>query len=270
MHQITLIPGDGIGPEVIRSAREVVTAAGANVTWETVGAGMRTGEESGTPLPANVFDSIARTRLALKGPVQTPFGDAYPVVVEGRTHPSVTIALRKELNLFVNVRPARNYPGVKSRFDNQSLIFREQRGRMPAASAWSMQYRRGDQDHHARTTARHALCPRIHAQGRACSRCPQIERDETDRRLVPQDRAAVARDYPSSRSTNAWSCAVHGTVGRPGIRLPAAATSTALPPSRREPRRQLASRPRQHRHDCACSSRTCGDIGGGTSPIRWR
>ncbi|MBI3053195.1 MAG: isocitrate/isopropylmalate dehydrogenase family protein [Betaproteobacteria bacterium] len=126
MHQITLIPGDGIGPEVTRSAREIVTAAGANVTWETVGAGMRTGEECGTPLPANVFESIARTRLALKGPVQTPFGDAYPVVVEGRTHPSVTIALRKELKLFVNVRPARNYPGVKSRFDNVDLlIFRE-------------------------------------------------------------------------------------------------------------------------------------------------
>ena len=126
MHQITLIPGDGIGPEVTRSAREVVTAAGAAVTWETVGAGLRTGEECGTPLPANVFESIARTRLALKGPVQTPFGDAYPVVVEGRTHPSVTIALRKELKLFVNVRPACNYPGVKSRFDNVDLlIFRE-------------------------------------------------------------------------------------------------------------------------------------------------
>lgn len=126
MHQITLIPGDGIGPEVTRSTREVVTAAGANVTWETVGAGLRTGQECGTPLPASVFESIARTRLALKGPVQTPFGDAYPVVVEGRTHPSVTIALRKELKLFVNVRPARNYPGVKSRFDNVDLlIFRE-------------------------------------------------------------------------------------------------------------------------------------------------
>ncbi|MDP2707153.1 MAG: isocitrate/isopropylmalate family dehydrogenase, partial [Burkholderiales bacterium] len=96
MHQITLIPGDGIGPEVTRSARDIVTAAGANVTWETVGAGLRTGEECGTPLPANVFESIARTRLALKGPVQTPFGDAYPVVVGDRTHPSVTIALRKE------------------------------------------------------------------------------------------------------------------------------------------------------------------------------
>jgi isocitrate dehydrogenase (NAD+) len=130
MRLITLIPGDGIGPEVTQSAREVVTAAGANVSWDIVGAGMQTGKQQGTPLPASVFESIARTRLALKGPVQTPFGDDYPVRVERgtgpRIYPSVTIALRKELKLFVNVRPARNYPGVKSRFDNVDLlIFRE-------------------------------------------------------------------------------------------------------------------------------------------------
>jgi isocitrate dehydrogenase (NAD+) len=130
MQQITLIPGDGIGPEVTQSARDVVTAAGANVSWDTVSAGMQTGKQQGTPLPASVFESIAVTRLALKGPVQTPFGDDYPVRVEHgtepRIYPSVTIALRKELKLFVNVRPARNYPGVKSRFDNVDLlIFRE-------------------------------------------------------------------------------------------------------------------------------------------------
>jgi isocitrate dehydrogenase (NAD+) len=130
MQQITLIPGDGIGPEVTQSARDVVTAAGANVSWDTVSAGMQTGKQQGTPLPASVFESIAVTRLALKGPVQTPFGDDYPVRVERgtgpRIYPSVTIALRKELKLFVNVRPARNYPGVKSRFDNVDLlIFRE-------------------------------------------------------------------------------------------------------------------------------------------------
>ena len=130
MQQITLIPGDGIGPEVTQSARDVVTAAGANVSWDTVSAGMQTGKQQGTPLPASVFESIAVTRLALKGPVQTPFGDDYPVCVERgtgpRIYPSVTIALRKELKLFVNVRPARNYPSVKSRFDNVDLlIFRE-------------------------------------------------------------------------------------------------------------------------------------------------
>ena len=126
MHRITLIPGDGIGPEVTQSAREVVDAAGVDVTWDVVGAGMQTGRDEGTPLPASVFRSIAESRLALKGPTQTPFGDAYPVPVGDRVYPSVAIALRKELQLFVNVRPARNYPGIKSRFDHVDLvIFRE-------------------------------------------------------------------------------------------------------------------------------------------------
>ena len=126
MHRITLIPGDGIGPEVTQSAREVVDAAGVDVTWDVVGAGMQTGRDEGTPLPARVFRSIAESCLALKGPTQTPFGDAYPVPVEDRVYPSVAIALRKELQLFVNVRPARNYPGIKSRFDHVDLIiFRE-------------------------------------------------------------------------------------------------------------------------------------------------
>lgn len=126
MHCITVIPGDGIGPEVVQSARDVVTAAGVEIAWDAVSAGMSAGKEQGTPLPANVFDSIARTHLALKGPTQTPFGDAYPVPVGDRIYPSVAIALRKELQLFVNVRPARTYPGIKSRFDNVDLIiFRE-------------------------------------------------------------------------------------------------------------------------------------------------
>ena len=126
MHTVTLIPGDGIGPEVAQAAREVVGAAGVELQWEVVEAGMRAGEACGEPLPPAVFESVARTRLALKGPTQTPFGDAYPVRANGRVYPSVAIALRKELKLFVNVRPARNYPGIRSRFDNVDLlIFRE-------------------------------------------------------------------------------------------------------------------------------------------------
>lgn len=135
MQQITLIPGDGIGPEVVGSARAILEAAGADVTFDEVVAGMRAEQQSGTPLPRPVFDSIARTRIALKGPTQTPFGGTYAVPIERtgadgriekRSHPSVTIALRKELNLFVNVRPIKNYPGVASRYENIDLvIFRE-------------------------------------------------------------------------------------------------------------------------------------------------
>ena len=74
MHQVTLIPGDGIGPEVTQAAREVVAASGAAVSWEVHNAGLAAGKEHGTPLPQSAVDSIRRNRLALKGPTQTPFG----------------------------------------------------------------------------------------------------------------------------------------------------------------------------------------------------
>jgi isocitrate dehydrogenase (NAD+) len=135
MQTVTWIPGDGIGPEVTRAARDIVLASGAAVQFEEVAAGMREGERSGTPLPAAVFESIARNKVVLKGPTQTPFGGDYRVrierkndkgVIEKRTHPSVAIALRKELGLYVNVRPVRNYPSVQSRYDNVDIvIFRE-------------------------------------------------------------------------------------------------------------------------------------------------
>ncbi len=135
MRAITLIAGDGIGPEVSAAARAVVEASGADVRFEEVVAGKRAEEEHGTPLPRTVFDSMGRTRLALKGPTQTPFGGDYRVSVERpdtaggtarRSHPSIAIALRQELGLFVNVRPVKNYPGVASRFEGVDLvIFRE-------------------------------------------------------------------------------------------------------------------------------------------------
>lgn len=135
MQKITLIPGDGIGPEVTRAAREVVAASGASVAFDEVLIGQRAEREAGTPLPVSVFDSIATTRLALKGPTQTPFGGDYRIHierkdsaghVERRSYPSVAIALRKELGLYINVRPVKNYPGVASRFERVDLIiFRE-------------------------------------------------------------------------------------------------------------------------------------------------
>ncbi|MCW5603421.1 MAG: isocitrate/isopropylmalate dehydrogenase family protein [Burkholderiales bacterium] len=135
MHRITLIPGDGIGPEVTAAARDIVLASGAKVEFREVVAGMRAERESGTPLPTGVFDAVTETKIALKGPTQTPFGGTYRIYVERtdaagqagkRDYPSIAIALRKELGLFVNVRPIKNYPGVASRFDKVDLlIFRE-------------------------------------------------------------------------------------------------------------------------------------------------
>lgn len=135
MQRVTLISGDGIGPEVAGAARAVLEAAGAALAFEEVIAGQRAERDSGTPLPLPVFESLARTKLALKGPTYTPFGGDYRVPIERpdaegriqkRSHPSITIALRKELGLFVNVRPIKNYPGVASRYrDIDLVIFRE-------------------------------------------------------------------------------------------------------------------------------------------------
>jgi isocitrate dehydrogenase (NAD+) len=135
VQRVTLIPGDGIGPEVTAAAKTVVLASGAAVEFEEVIAGLRASAEQGTALPRAVFDSIDRTRVALKGPTRTPFGGDYRVAIERsgttgntvkRSHPSISIALRKELGLFVNVRPFKSRPGVASRFSNVDLIiFRE-------------------------------------------------------------------------------------------------------------------------------------------------
>jgi isocitrate dehydrogenase (NAD+) len=128
------VPGDGIGPEVVGATCAIIQASGAKVEFEEALVGLRAEKEQGTPLPVSVLESIERNGLALKGPTQTPFGGNYRIKIErmrgGREwradYPSIAIALRKELELYVNVRPIKNYPGVASRFDRVDLvIFRE-------------------------------------------------------------------------------------------------------------------------------------------------
>jgi len=134
LKRITVIPGDGIGPEVVGSACAIIKASGAKVEFEEVLVGLRAEKELGTPLPVSVLESVERNGLAIKGPTQTPFGGNYRINIERvkdgkeirNDYPSIAIALRKELQLYVNVRPVKNYPGVKSRFENVDLvIFRE-------------------------------------------------------------------------------------------------------------------------------------------------
>lgn len=133
VHDIVLVPGDGIGPEVTGAARQVVDAAGVKVRWTTARAGLEAERESGAPLPEATIEAIRLHGVALKGPTATPFGGNYRIRFERpaddgspRSYPSITVALRKELGLFVNVRPARNYPGIASRYRNVDLlIFRE-------------------------------------------------------------------------------------------------------------------------------------------------
>lgn len=112
-HTITLIPGDGIGPEVSLAAQRCVEATGVRVDWETVHAGSDIMEKTGTPLPENVLDSVKKNRIAIKGPVTTPVGSGFR---------SVNVALRKELDLFACLRPCKWYPGVRSLYKDIDLI----------------------------------------------------------------------------------------------------------------------------------------------------
>jgi len=112
-YNITLIPGDGIGPEVMKAARDVINAAGVKINWEIVDAGEGVIEEYGTPLPDHVIDSIKRNKIAIKGPVTTPVGKGFR---------SVNVGLRQALNLYANVRPVKTYKGIPSRYDNVDLI----------------------------------------------------------------------------------------------------------------------------------------------------
>jgi isocitrate dehydrogenase (NAD+) len=116
-YTVTLIPGDGIGPEVSAAAVRVLTATGVPFEFETESAGAEAMGLEGVALPARVLESIRRNKLALKGPTGTPVGTG---------HRSVNVELRKTLDLYANVRPVRTLPGVKSRYDNVDLvIFRE-------------------------------------------------------------------------------------------------------------------------------------------------
>lgn len=112
-YKITLIPGDGSGPEVIAAAKRVVEATGVAIEWEQAEAGAAMIEKYGTPLPDETIESIHRNGVALKGPVTTPVGTGFR---------SVNVAMRKIFDLYANVRPAKTYPGVISRYDNIDLV----------------------------------------------------------------------------------------------------------------------------------------------------
>jgi isocitrate dehydrogenase (NAD+) len=112
-HLVTLIPGDGIGPEVSEAMRRVVEATGVDIEWDVREAGAEVLEREGTPLPDTVLEAIRDSRVAIKGPVTTPVGTGFR---------SVNVALRQELDLFAAVRPARAYPGVRTRHPGVDIV----------------------------------------------------------------------------------------------------------------------------------------------------
>jgi len=112
-HKITLIPGDGIGPEVTKPTLGIIKAAGVKVDWEPHLAGAEALKKHGSTIPRALMDSFERNRVALKGPVTTPVGEGFT---------SVNVALRQTFNLYANLRPIKNLPGVKARYQDIDLI----------------------------------------------------------------------------------------------------------------------------------------------------
>jgi isocitrate dehydrogenase (NAD+) len=112
-HTITLIPGDGIGPEVTEAVVRILKAVGVSIDWETHTAGVVAFERTGQALPVQLIDSVRKNKVALKGPVTTPIGHGFT---------SVNVGLRKALDLFANLRPVWNLPGVASRFEGVDLV----------------------------------------------------------------------------------------------------------------------------------------------------
>jgi isocitrate dehydrogenase (NAD+) len=113
MYNITLIPGDGTGPEISEAAKRVIEATGVPIQWDVQDAGLDVYEKEGTPLPQRVIDSIRKNKVALKGPVTTPVGTGFR---------SVNVTLRQALDLYCCLRPSRIYKGVRTRYDNVDIV----------------------------------------------------------------------------------------------------------------------------------------------------
>ncbi|MDQ2086312.1 isocitrate/isopropylmalate dehydrogenase family protein [Herbivorax sp. ANBcel31] len=113
MHKITLIPGDGIGPEVTFATKKIIDSVGVKIDWDIQNAGSHVIEQFKNPLPEHVINSIRKNKIALKGPITTPVGEGFR---------SVNVTLRKELDLYTNLRPIKTYSGIPTKYDNIDLV----------------------------------------------------------------------------------------------------------------------------------------------------
>jgi isocitrate dehydrogenase (NAD+) len=112
-HKITLIPGDGIGPEVVKPTLKIIEAAGVKCEWDSHLAGIAALKKHGTTIPRTLMDSFEKNKVALKGPVTTPVGEGFA---------SVNVELRQTFNLYANIRPVKNLPGVRARYQGVDLV----------------------------------------------------------------------------------------------------------------------------------------------------
>lgn len=112
-HTITLLPGDGIGPEITHAVKRIIAATGVKIEWEEYLAGKAAVEKYGDPLPQAVLDSILRNKVALKGPLTTEVGKGFK---------SVNVQLRKTLNLYANLRPVKTLPGAGAKYEGVDIV----------------------------------------------------------------------------------------------------------------------------------------------------
>ena len=113
MHNVTLIKGDGIGPSIMDEAVKVIDASGVKINWEEAYAGLSAFEKFGPPLPEETLTSFDKTRVAFKGPLTTVVGTGFR---------SINVALRQQYDLYANVRPAKNWPGIVTRYDDVDIV----------------------------------------------------------------------------------------------------------------------------------------------------
>ena len=129
-YRITLIPGDGTGPEITEATRRVIDATGVDIEWEAKEAGVDVMDKYDTPLPDEVLESIRRNKVALKGPITTPIGKGFR---------SVNVAMRKLLDLYACVRPCKYYPGIRSKYSDVDLVIvRENTEDLYAGVEWDL------------------------------------------------------------------------------------------------------------------------------------
>ena len=156
-HRVTLIPGDGTGPELTEAARRVLEATGVSLDWDVRHAGVDVMQEAGTPLPEDTLDSVRRNGVALKGPITTPIGTGFR---------SVNVALRHELELYACLRPCKTYAGVRTRYQNVDIVIvRENTEDLYAG----IEYEAGSEDAEAAIAFLNELQPRQIAAGSGIS-----------------------------------------------------------------------------------------------------
>jgi len=156
-HRVTLIPGDGTGPELTEATRRVLESTGVSLDWDVRQAGVEIMEEAGTPLPQDTLDSVRRNGVALKGPITTPIGTGFR---------SVNVALRHELELYACLRPCKTYPGVRTRYQDVDLVIvRENTEDLYAG----IEYEAGSEDAEAVVAFLNTLQPKQIAAGSGIS-----------------------------------------------------------------------------------------------------